>query len=933
MGTNHDVSLLPHFSVSCCRPLTPLAPCHRPSQQGGQLLLSGMPAGRCARPIRSIHTWQRATGSRRSPRCPCSDWKAGHKTTCTGLGGTPSPKPSASPAPAKPLVWKPFEPSPETEERIRREGGDTIPCTGLSNIGNTCFINCVLQCVMHSPPAWHYLSSQQHTRSRGGGGVSFDMHYELESLAEQYRTAGKYFAPRSLVRSASRTGNFGGNALAAGEMHDSHEFLVLILDGLLKANLRGSPADENMPKPAVRLTPAAEAALERQTLQHHIFGGTELKAVTCAGCGHRVVRRARQSVLMLEVKAPGEEPPPEPRGISGMASAWVRGAASRTLGYGGGAAAATPVGVDELLEQYNKPEVLEDYKCDGCGKKGCAEKACAPAPASSWISGGAGTSSDAADDDERPLIRSQLWLAEVPPVFVLTLKRYQAAGRYAKISRHVSFEETLDLRAFLAPPDLATAPDDDADADASASSATANGVAATQQEPADEEASEAASPSKAKDSGDDAAPGTSGGSRSGGESAGGAAGAATGVYYLCGVLVHQDMMNSCFFGHYIAFVKRGDKWFCLDDDEVSEVPWGVVAKQKAYMLFYHSGSAARLDAVTAASLPKATPRSLAKALAAAAGGPGPSTAGEETTATGSKLGSLEDDDEDDDDDAVDSGKRGDGASGRAQCSASGCCNGMGVGVSRLDSGDFPALGAKPPPSKRAGKMAELTPKAAASVCGACSAPSSSQAEASSDASSPSLACALPPSMQNMLSGGAAGSSSADVEPPAQLGPSLGALSLDDAPTGGAGPTPEPEPEAASLQPTGAPAQAGATAGAALSPDASEGADEPGALPSPQRTAPPDAFAVPEYTLETLDADNKYFDGEEAYRVVAELKLCTSVNEKGTGMKVTSSELTFRSKVAQYELKLQWPRAVDATRATKQFNKKTRRLTVVAPLLP
>ena len=64
------------------------------------------------------------------------------------------------------------------------------------------------------------------------------MHCELERLAEQYQAAEKQrcFAPRAMVTSATRSGLF-----ALGDMHDSQEFFVFILDGLLKANLRGAP--------------------------------------------------------------------------------------------------------------------------------------------------------------------------------------------------------------------------------------------------------------------------------------------------------------------------------------------------------------------------------------------------------------------------------------------------------------------------------------------------------------------------------------------------------------------------------------------------------------------------------------------------------------------------------------------------------------------
>ena len=48
----------------------------------------------------------------------------------------------------------------------------------------------------------------------------------------------------------------------------------------------------------------------------------------------------------------------------------------------------------------------------------------------------------------------------------------------------------------------------------------------------------------------------------GGE-AGGREGSPPGAYTyrLCGVVVHLDMMGSCFYGHYIAYVRRGEEWF------------------------------------------------------------------------------------------------------------------------------------------------------------------------------------------------------------------------------------------------------------------------------------------------------------------------------------------------------------------------------------
>ena len=93
-------------------------------------------------------------------------------------------------------------------------------------------------------------------------------------------------------------------------MHDSHEFLTLLLDGLLKANLSGAPKAEG----------AALEALERRTLQHHLFGGTLLNVIQCSGCAHKISRAERVVQLELAVNKLGEEPQPQTRGIG----AWVR---------------------------------------------------------------------------------------------------------------------------------------------------------------------------------------------------------------------------------------------------------------------------------------------------------------------------------------------------------------------------------------------------------------------------------------------------------------------------------------------------------------------------------------------------------------------------------------------------------------------------------
>ncbi|XP_027081275.2 ubiquitin carboxyl-terminal hydrolase 18-like isoform X1 [Coffea arabica] len=59
------------------------------------------------------------------------------------------------------------------------------------------------------------------------------------------------------------------------------------------------------------------------------------------------------------------------------------------------------------------------------------------------------------------------------------------------------------------------------------------------------------------------------------------------IYKLYAVIVHVDMLNASFFGHYICYIKdfRG-KWYRIDDCKVVRVDLDEVLSQGAYMLLY-----------------------------------------------------------------------------------------------------------------------------------------------------------------------------------------------------------------------------------------------------------------------------------------------------------------------------------------------------------
>ncbi|GAU17666.1 hypothetical protein TSUD_07270 [Trifolium subterraneum] len=70
------------------------------------------------------------------------------------------------------------------------------------------------------------------------------------------------------------------------------------------------------------------------------------------------------------------------------------------------------------------------------------------------------------------------------------------------------------------------------------------------------------------------------------------AGDGSDIYKLYAVVVHIDMLNASFFGHYICYIKdfRGN-WYRIDDSKVACVELEEVLSQGAYMLLYRRCSA------------------------------------------------------------------------------------------------------------------------------------------------------------------------------------------------------------------------------------------------------------------------------------------------------------------------------------------------------
>ena len=55
-------------------------------------------------------------------------------------------------------------------------------------------------------------------------------------------------------------------------------------------------------------------------------------------------------------------------------------------------------------------------------------------------------------------------------------------------------------------------------------------------------------------------------------------------YSIFAIVIHWGKNIQA--GHYISIVKRDDKWYCCDDDDVKEIEEDEILVDSAYLLFY-----------------------------------------------------------------------------------------------------------------------------------------------------------------------------------------------------------------------------------------------------------------------------------------------------------------------------------------------------------
>ncbi|KAF5334866.1 hypothetical protein D9758_014272 [Tetrapyrgos nigripes] len=282
---------------------------------------------------------------------------------------------------------------PSEEERAALENMDTIPCQarrGLLNLGQTCFLNVVLQCFVHNPLLRNYFLGDKHNHKQCKNEDCSCC--EMDKLFSAVRIQSPLYlrVPMTLLLTtllhfqvySSDTTPYGpssflsttwrkSTSLAGYAQQDAHEFFISTLNQM-HSNCKGS------------------TNISCNCIIHSTFAGALQSDVTCGKCGNVTSTVDPMLDISLELKE----------------------------GKDGGDTLAG------CLKRFTQPEKLgsKDYACSKCGK----------------------SSND---------ISKRLSIAKLPPVLSFQFKRFEhkttnnnkSDSAAQKLHAVVRFPSTLNM--------------------------------------------------------------------------------------------------------------------------------------------------------------------------------------------------------------------------------------------------------------------------------------------------------------------------------------------------------------------------------------------------------------------------------------------------------------------------------------------------------
>ena len=262
------------------------------------------------------------------------------------------------------------------------------PTRGLKNLGSTCFMNCILQCLSHTLPLRDFFVSDEYKKHLITKGDLSDAFKDVMSELWKSSFAVDSYAPRDLKRRVGIVApRFSGY-----NQHDAQEFMRFLLNELHeeinKADVKGrkSPGDNES------LQEACDRYLTwENSLISELFSGMLRSEVCCSVCEHRSVVFIPFMDLAL----------PIPRSKSTL---------SRFFHIN------STVKLDACMQVFTEEEILDEEERPYCNKCNNLTKSI-----------------------------KQLSISKLPKFLVIQLKRFSGYTVRRKLSTPVEFEERWEI--------------------------------------------------------------------------------------------------------------------------------------------------------------------------------------------------------------------------------------------------------------------------------------------------------------------------------------------------------------------------------------------------------------------------------------------------------------------------------------------------------